>query len=127
MHLEGRIELAEKRVATWRAWVVGMCPADLAHDNMSDDGLRASMTYVPASALENVQAKLRDALDGLDNWRIWAESFGVCPVGSSVADLQGAIRASWNRLKAQNEKLIGLVGVLRGIKHQLITLTDLSP
>ena len=94
---------------------------------MSDDGLRASMTYVPASALENVQAKLRDALDGLDNWRIWAESFGVCPVGSSVADLQGAIRASWNRLKAQNEKLIGLVGVLRGIKHQLITLTDLSP
>ena len=122
-----RIELAEKRISTWRAWVVGMCPADLAHDNMSDDGLRASMTYVPASALENVQAKLRDALDGLDNWRIWAESFGVCPVGSSVADLQGAIRASWNRLKAQNEKLIGLVGVLRGIKHQLITLTDLSP
>lgn len=125
VHLEGRIELAEKRVATWRAWVVGMCPADLAHANMSDDGLRASKTYVPASALENVQAKLRDALDGLDNWRIWAESFGFCPVRSSVADLQGAIRASWNRLKARNEKLIGLVGVLRSIK-QLVAV-DLSP
>jgi hypothetical protein len=80
--------------------------------------------FAEAELVGSVQAKLRDALDGLDNWRSWAESFGVCPVGSSVADLQGAIRASWNRLKARNEKLIGLVGVLRSIK-QLVAV-DLS-
>jgi hypothetical protein len=65
VHLEGRIELAEKRIAYFRAWLLGMCPAP-ARDKFgtvidqpgeqTDDALIASIQFVPRSDYDTGQA-----------------------------------------------------------------------
>jgi hypothetical protein len=59
---EGRIELAEKRLSTWRAWAVGMCPATPPPANMTDEDLRAAMTFVSVADYNRAIKAVQDEL-----------------------------------------------------------------
>lgn len=62
VHLEGRIELAEKRLSMWRAWVVGMCPESTVPANMTDDDLRVAMTFISTEEYNRAIKALQDEL-----------------------------------------------------------------